>query len=137
MKNLKFLFIAFLLIIPFGIFAQTKSNPVVEVIYFHGAQRCKTCMALEKVAKETVNEAFAQQLKEGKVAFRTVDISSQAGEKIADRYKIAQSSLIVVRKDGKKEQYTNLTSDGFRFAVNNPDKLKGIISNQINTFLKR
>ena len=31
----------------------------VEVLYFHGKQRCATCMAIEKNAKEAVEAQFA------------------------------------------------------------------------------
>ena len=136
MKSLKMLLLAILLIIPIGVFAQNNSNPVVEVIYFHGPQRCKTCVGLEKVAKETVSGKFGNQVKSGKVAFKTVDIGTSAGEKIADRYQVAWSALIIVRKDGKKEKYVDLTKEGFKYALKEPDKLKGIIASQITSFLK-
>ena len=37
----------------------------VEVLYFHGKQRCATCMAIEKNAKEAVEAQFADELKNG------------------------------------------------------------------------
>ena len=46
---------------------QTKKD-VVEVLYFHGAQRCATCMAIEKNTKELLEAAYAEQLKSGKSA---------------------------------------------------------------------
>ena len=136
MKSLKMLLLAMLLLIPMGVFAQNNTNPVVEVIYFHGPQRCKTCVELEKVAKETINSKFGNQVKSGKITFKTVDVSTSAGEKIADKYEVAWSALIILRKDGKKEKYVDLTKDGFKYAVQAPDKLKGIIANQINAYLK-
>lgn len=136
MKSLKMLLMAILMLIPIVVVAQNNSYPVVEVIYFHGPQRCKTCVELEKVAKETVNIKFGSQVKSGKVSFKTVDVGTSAGEQIADKYEVAWSALIIVRKDGKKEKYVDLTKDGFKYAVKDPDKLKGIIANQINTYLK-
>ena len=136
MKNLKMLLMAILLLIPIGVVAQNNSNPVVEVIYFHGPQRCKSCVELEKVAKETINDNFNSQVKNGKVSFKTVDVDTSAGEKIADKYEVAWSALIIVRKDGKKEKYVDLTKDGFKYALKDPDKLKSIIANQINAYLK-
>lgn len=43
--------------------AKSPENDRVEVIYFHGKQRCATCMAIEKNAKEVVNTLFANELK--------------------------------------------------------------------------
>ena len=64
--------------------AKSPEKNRVEVIYFHGKQRCATCMAIEKNAKEVVNTLFANEQKNGTVVFKTVDISTPEGEKIAD-----------------------------------------------------
>ena len=68
--------------------AKSPEKNRVEVIYFHGKQRCATCMAIEKNAKEVVNTLFANELKNGTVVFKTVDISTPKGEKIADKYEV-------------------------------------------------
>ena len=34
--------------------AQGKGKNYVEVLYFHGKQRCATCIAIEKYAREVV-----------------------------------------------------------------------------------
>lgn len=35
----------------------------VEILYFHGKQRCATCMAIEKNTKEAVMAQFAKEIK--------------------------------------------------------------------------
>lgn len=37
----------------------TTDTSVVNVYYFHGKQRCKTCIAVGEVAKETVEKNYA------------------------------------------------------------------------------
>ena len=71
--------------------AQTKVRDHVEVMYFHGKQRCVTCMAIEKYAKEVVEKDFANEKKSGKVVFKIVDISTDEGEKIAKEYRVTWS----------------------------------------------
>lgn len=61
--------------------AKSPEKDRVEVIYFHGKQRCATCMAIEKNAKEVVNTLFANELKNGIVVFKAVDISTPGGRK--------------------------------------------------------
>ena len=56
----------------------------VEVLYFHSKQRCATCMAIEKNAKEAVEAEFADELKNGTLVFRTIDISEPKNEAIAE-----------------------------------------------------
>lgn len=93
-------------------------------------------MALQKAAKELVNAEFAKELKSGRVKFREIYLSSKEGEKLGDKYEIAWSSLVVVRKQGKKEKSADLTDDGFRYAVKNKAKIQSILQRKINEYLK-
>lgn len=143
MKDLKYVLMAMLMILPFALsHAQSKkpaakpATSIVEVLYFHGPQRCKTCVALQKAAKELVDAKFSKELKSGRVRFREIDLSSKEGEKLGDKYEIAWSSLIVIRKQGKKEKFTDLTDEGFRYAVNNKAKIQNILRNKIIEYLK-
>lgn len=112
---------------------QTKID-VVEVLYFHGAQRCATCMAIEKNTKALVESAYAEPLKSGKLVFRSVDITKD--EALAERYKISWSSLILVDYDKSgKESATNLTEFAFGNARNAPDKFKAGLSKRITEML--
>ena len=116
--------------------AKSPEKDRVEVIYFHGKQSCATCMAIEKNAKEVVNTLFANELKNGTVVFKTVDISTPEGEKIADKYEVTWSSLFVNKwKDGK-ESRNNLTEFGFGNARNNPDGFKKSLADKIRKSLK-
>ena len=108
---------------------QTKKD-VVEVLYFHGAQRCATCMAIEKNTKELLEVAYAEPLKSGKLVFRSVDITKE--EAIAERYEVSWSSLILVDYDKSgKESATNLTEFAFGNARTVPDKFKQGLSERI------
>lgn len=116
--------------------AKSPEKDRVEVIYFHGKQRCVTCMAIEKNANEVVNTLFANELKNGTVVFKTVDISTPEGEKIADKYEVTWSSLFVNKwKDGK-ESRNNLTEFGFGNARKNSDGFKKGLADKIRQSLK-
>ena len=106
---------------------QTQSQEVnnrVEILYFHGKQRCATCMAIEKNAKEVIEAQFAEEIKNGTVVFKAIDISKPENEKIAEKY-----------EDGK-ETYENLTEYAFANARKNPDAFKSEINSKIRTALK-
>lgn len=143
MKHFKFFILAILMVLP-CVFSEAQStqvaaaqaSPVVEVLYFHGSQRCRTCVALEEAAKETIASKFASQVEAGKVIFREIDLSTKEGEKIGDKYEIAWSSLLIIRKEGKKEKVYDMTEDGFRYAVNNKTKIQYLIQQKISEFLK-
>ncbi len=116
--------------------AKSPEKDKVEVIYFHGKQRCATCLAIEKNARELVNSEFANEVKNGTVVFRTVDISTPEGEKIADKYEVTWSSLFVNGwKDGR-ETRNNMTEFGFVNARKNPEGFKEGLAETIRKSLK-
>lgn len=116
--------------------AESNLKAYVEVLYFHGKQRCLTCNAIERLTKEVLNKDFARQLKEGKVVFKVIDISTKEGEKIADKYEVTWSSLFINKwKDGK-ETKNNMTEFGFSYAKSSPDVFKEGIKKKINELLK-
>lgn len=108
----------------------------VEVIYFHGKQRCVTCNAIENLTKEVLDKEFAEQMKKGDVVFRIVDISTEEGEKIADKYEVTWSSLFINQwKDGK-ESKNNMTDFGFSYAAASPDAFKEGVKKKIEELVK-
>lgn len=113
---------------------ETKDR--VEILYFHGKQRCTTCMAIEKNAQEAVESQFADELKNGTVVFKTIDISKAENEKIAEKYMVTWSALFVSKwKDGK-ETYENLTESAFANARTAPDTFKSGVIEKIKILLK-
>lgn len=115
--------------------AQTKSDGV-EVMYFHGKQRCATCMAIEKYAREVVEADFASLAKKGKVRFRVVDISTDEGAKLAKAYKVSWSSLYVNGWKSGKETRNDMTRFGFANARNKTEEFKKGLKAKINELLK-
>lgn len=116
--------------------AKSPVNDRVEVIYFHGKQRCATCMAIEKNTREVLNSMFANELKSGKVVFKIVDISTPDGEKVADRYEVTWSSLFVNKWKNGKETRNNLTEFGFGNARKNTGAFKKTLADKIRQSLK-
>lgn len=113
---------------------ETKDR--VEILYFHGKQRCATCMAIEKNAKEAIEMQFADELKKGTVVFKTIDISKPENEKIAEKYEVTWSSLFISKwKDGK-ETYENLTEYAFAYARKAPDTFKTGVIEKVKVSLK-
>ena len=111
----KILFIL-LVLIATAAMAQGKVKDHVEVVYFHGKQRCLTCMAIEKYAREVVDTDFARETQSGKVLFRTVDITTPEGAKLAKKYRVSWSSLYINGWKGGKEKRNDLTAFAFKHA---------------------
>ena len=122
--------------------AETGSEPAkqvkdyVEVLYFHGKQRCVTCRAIEQHTKDVLNAQYAKQMQSGKVVLRVIDISKKENEAITEKYQVTWSSLILVSHKNGKEKAENLTEFAFGNARSNPDKFKSGLQQHINQALK-
>ncbi|MEG1621906.1 MAG: nitrophenyl compound nitroreductase subunit ArsF family protein [Alistipes sp.] len=112
--------------------ATPHAKDVVEVLYFHGKQRCKTCNAIETLTKEVVENHFADQLKKGEIIFQIIDISTPQGEKMADQYEVTWSSLILDRGG----ETVNLTKMGFSYAKGQPALFKAKLTESITQILQ-
>lgn len=116
--------------------AETAQRDGVEVLCFHGAKRCATCIAVEKGAKEVVETDFAGQIKDGEVNFRIIDITKPENVALADKYEITWSAILVIKRQDGKETITDLTKFAFANARTNPDKFKAELKAEIAKLLK-
>jgi ATP adenylyltransferase/5',5'''-P-1,P-4-tetraphosphate phosphorylase II len=136
MKNI--LLLTVFLVLSLGLMAQkTSKNQKVKVYYFHATQRCHTCNEIERLAKETVEVKFANELKNNIVSYDAVDYENKDNKVLLDKYEIYGSTLLVVRT-GKKEQKSDLTNMAFQYALSKPDKLQEELAKEIaKMILKR
>ena len=109
----------------------------IEVLSFHGKQRCVTCRAIEKLTQEVVETDYADQLKNGTVVFKVVDIRLPENEPLADKYEVSWSALFINGwKDGE-ETANDLTEFAFGNARNNSEQFKQGIRAKIDELLKK
>lgn len=138
MKRGTLFLLGWLLLIPFiTVQSQTKaSQKVVEVLYFHGKQRCVTCRSIEKLTQEVLATDFAKEMKSGQIKFKTIDISTTEGEALADTYQVSWSSLYLNLWKGKKETRNDMTAFAFKHAKSNPATFKKGIKEKLTTLLR-
>ncbi|NCC99603.1 MAG: thioredoxin [Bacteroidia bacterium] len=108
---------------------KSKSN-AVEVLYFHGKQRCITCRSIEALTKEVLEKDFKKEMNNKKIVFKVIDITEN--EALADKYEVSWSSLIL----DKKGKIINLTDMGFSYAKNQPDVFKAKLKDELSKILK-
>ena len=110
----------------------SSSAPRVEVVYFHGKQRCLTCRAIERFAKESVDSCFAGN---DAVSFKVVDITTSDGGQIADAYEIAGSALLIIKKADGKTSYEDMTTFAFQNARKNTSEFTSGIETKVKKYL--
>lgn len=111
------------------------SRDGVEVLAFHAKKRCPTCIAVERIARETVEKAFAAEAAEGSLRFRTAGISDN--EALADRYRVAWSALLIIRHRGDSEEVVDLTQSAFARARTHPEQLRSELTDTIARLLDK
>jgi hypothetical protein len=109
---------------------QVADQSKVKIYYFHGKQRCRTCVAIQEVAEAAFKENFGENTE---VAFVEVDFSDRANSALADKYEVSFSSLIIATTT----EHTDLTELAFANALSNPDLLKQTVVENTNNYLQQ
>ncbi len=103
----------------------TVDTTLVNVYYFHGKQRCKTCIAVGDVAKQTIETNFAYN---DNVRFTEINTSEKEFEALVEKYEITWNALIIA----KGENFIEITDQAFATALKNPQSLENLIKEEVN-----
>ena len=117
-------------------FIEGKDTDRVEILYFHGAQRCLTCRAIESHTMALLDSLYTEETTNGKIVWKVVDISKPEYEAIADKYEVTGSSLFINGWKAGKEYVNNMTTFSFANARKDPVQFKEGIRNKIEELLK-
>jgi hypothetical protein len=81
----------------------------VVAYYFHTTYRCPTCLAMEAYSREAIEGAFADQLKDGRLVWKVVNIEVKGNKHFAEDYNLYTKSLVLVNEvRGKPAEWKNL-----------------------------
>lgn len=67
----------------------------VEVVYFHAAQRCVTCLCFEEHINAVIDKYFQDAISKGKLVYRVLNVQAAANRTIAQKYKAVGSQLFI------------------------------------------
>jgi len=122
----------------FACSAQTEKKDVkagssdkIEAYYFHFTARCMTCRTVEARAKEDIETLYPELVKQGEISFQAINLDDASSKAIAEKLQVYGQTLLIVKGDIKIE----LTNEGFMYAVRQPDKLKAIIKEKIDSLM--
>lgn len=65
----------------------------IEVIHFHGTHQCNSCIMVGKLAEETINTYFADELKSGKISFTHLNAELPENLDKVKKYGVRSASL--------------------------------------------
>jgi len=85
-----------------------KADKII-VANFHATQRCASCTALGRLSEKTLTEQFTNEIKSGKMEFKSINIDLPENEEMAALYQAVGSSLYInAIKDGKNNIVQNM-----------------------------
>jgi len=86
--------------------APPAQGDKIIAYYFHVTVRCHTCRTIERYSGEALKEAFPNELANGKIEWRPVNVQLPENRHFIKDYKLFTRSLVyVLVKDGKQVKY--------------------------------
>lgn len=105
----------------------------VQVFLFHATRRCAICIAIGKLAGETVSERFQNELKSGKIEFREVNIDLPENKELAAKFQASGSALYL---NSIKDDIDNIEQDAKVWRLTgDPIAFKDYLEGRINIML--
>jgi hypothetical protein len=111
----------------------TKSNAQLEVLYFHSAERCPACLAIENNTKKVIDEYYNIQKEKGIINFRSFNFDDKANKSLVEKYQISYLTLLIIKADGTKTDFTNTA---LKYADSKPAKYEELLIAEIDKNLK-
>lgn len=108
---------------------EQADDSTVYVYYFHGKQRCKTCIAVEDVTKQTITNEYNGN---DKVQFVEVKTDEAVNASLVEKYQVTWNALIIA----KGEDHIDITNDAFATAVESSEILAEHIKTEVNKRLE-
>lgn len=84
--------------------SETSAPAKVVAYYFHGNYRCPTCRKIEALTTEAIQTRFADDLKNGRVELKVINIEESANEHYVQDYQLASRSVVVARYEGGNQK---------------------------------
>jgi len=105
----------------------------LEIYYFHRTARCYSCKIIGQYTREVIEQKYSEQLKNGAIDFRELNVELSENKEIAKKYQASGSSLFInriINNGDNIEQDTNVWR-----LLNNENQFKDYLENKINFYL--
>ncbi len=114
--------------------AEGAHGTTYAVYYFHATQRCNTCLTLERYSKNTMEEAFADDLASGRVTWQVINYELPENQHFAKDYDISYQTLMVLElKDGEPVRWKKL--EGIWDEVGSEFSFYEYVQSEIHNFM--
>ncbi len=83
--------------------------PVIQISYFHRTVRCPSCIKMESLAKQAVEETFGGELAAGRMVWHSLNLDTAENKHFEKDYALKTQSVVVSEvRGGKDIRWKNL-----------------------------
>jgi len=114
--------------------AEKLADSKIIVCYFYGDVRCPTCRKFETYTKQALDEAFADELADGRIEYRLVNVDRNENKHYINDYQLYTKTIIIAEsKDQQQLRWKNL--EKIWKLVGNKPKFFDYIQTQVHDYL--
>ncbi|MFH1051340.1 MAG: nitrophenyl compound nitroreductase subunit ArsF family protein [bacterium] len=116
--------------------SANKPKDYVKVYYFHGDNRCQTCLTIEKYTTEAVEQYYEKELESGDVYLEIINFDKKKNKGFVDKYKLYNQALVMVRfANDKQVEWKDCPK--IWETVGDRDKFFSYVKNEVRQYLKK
>ena len=107
----------------------------VTVYYFHRTARCKTCLKIEELSKNSVEANFADELKSGDLVLKSLNVEADGNEHFVEDYELVSQALVLVDyREGVQKKWKSLERTWE--LVHTEEEFATYVRDEVRTFLE-
>ncbi len=107
----------------------------VVAYYFVGKVRCSSCRRIEQISRKTIEDAFPQELADGRLRFLVVNVDQPENRRYVEEYRLESSSLVLAEmRDGKPAGWKTLPD--VWTLVEDPPKLVTYVRSEVAAMMR-
>jgi hypothetical protein len=122
-----------------GAATKTATSPAPEAgfvaYYFHGTRRCSTCRAIEDQAQEAITTGFAEELRQGRLRWTSVNLEDIGNDHYAADYAVAGSTLVIAQLKGGRPVRSAKLEQTWKLVHDKPAFMRYVTA-EVTAFLK-
>ena len=89
--------------------AARENNTGLIVYYFFGNRRCYSCVTIQRLTQQALEQGFADELRRGKIEWRPTNVETPETQHFIADYRLSSQSVIISQiKNGQQVGWQNL-----------------------------
>ena len=116
--------------------ATTAPTGEVDLVYFHGPQRCIRCLCFERRVSDVVSEYFQDEIDSGQLSFQILNIGDKENYALVQKYGAVGSQLFINKIINGEEHIRDIQEIWWWDCTSNTDRFDIEVKNIIELSLE-